>query len=226
MARGARAVVVYPEFRGRGAPQHDTAARIEEAKGLALAIGLVVVEATGVLAIPAAGTWTFCFSSDDGCSLQIRPPGGTYTTLLSYPNPRGIADSLGSYAFPSAGPYEIRAVLYENNGGSGGEVSARQGSASSWDATFKLIGDTANGGLAVSSAPVGAGTTGYLAHVGADVKGAMLDATPRQSSCYVRYAFTNPGGLASLTMPLALSVLTHWRSITQSIAGLPLTTYS
>jgi len=38
-------VVVYPEFRGRGAPQHDSAARIEEAKGLALAIGLVVVDA-------------------------------------------------------------------------------------------------------------------------------------------------------------------------------------
>ena len=48
MARGARAVVVYPEFRGRGAPQHDTAARIEEAKGLALAIGLVVVEAMAI----------------------------------------------------------------------------------------------------------------------------------------------------------------------------------
>jgi GTP-binding protein HflX len=38
-------VVVYPEFRGRGAPQHDSAARLEEAKGLALAIGLVVVDA-------------------------------------------------------------------------------------------------------------------------------------------------------------------------------------
>ncbi|HMT46721.1 MAG TPA: GTPase HflX, partial [Novosphingobium sp.] len=38
-------MVVYPEFRGRGAPQHDSAARIEEAKGLALAIGLVVVDA-------------------------------------------------------------------------------------------------------------------------------------------------------------------------------------
>lgn len=48
MARGARAVVVYPEFRGRGAPQHDTAARIEEAKGLALAIGLVVVDAMAI----------------------------------------------------------------------------------------------------------------------------------------------------------------------------------
>lgn len=36
---------MYPEFKGRGARDLDSAARIEEAKGLALAIGLVVVEA-------------------------------------------------------------------------------------------------------------------------------------------------------------------------------------
>lgn len=49
MTRGARAVIVYPEFRGRGATGADTAARLEEARGLALAIGLEVVDA---LAIP------------------------------------------------------------------------------------------------------------------------------------------------------------------------------
>ena len=32
--------------------------------------------------------------------------------------------------------------------------------------------------------------------------------------------------LASLMMPLSGSVFTHWRSTTQSSAGLPLTTYS
>ncbi len=42
-------MVVYPEFRVRGGGAIDTTARIEEAKGLALAIGLDVVEA---LAIP------------------------------------------------------------------------------------------------------------------------------------------------------------------------------
>ncbi len=42
-------MIAYPEFRGRGAPGIDTAARIEEARGLALAIGLEVVDA---LAIP------------------------------------------------------------------------------------------------------------------------------------------------------------------------------
>lgn len=44
VTRGARAIVVYPEFRGRGAATLDTAARLEEARGLALAIGLEVVE--------------------------------------------------------------------------------------------------------------------------------------------------------------------------------------
>ena len=41
-------MVVYPEFKGRGAAGIDTAARLEEAKGLALAIGLDVVEAFAV----------------------------------------------------------------------------------------------------------------------------------------------------------------------------------
>ena len=38
-------MIVYPEFRVRGGSGIDTAARLEEARGLALAIGLVVVEA-------------------------------------------------------------------------------------------------------------------------------------------------------------------------------------
>lgn len=47
VARGARAVVVCPTFRTRGASA-DPEARLEEAKGLALAIGLVVVDAVAV----------------------------------------------------------------------------------------------------------------------------------------------------------------------------------
>lgn len=48
MTRGARAVVVYPEFRVRGGHGTDTAARLEEARGLALAIGLEVVDAFAI----------------------------------------------------------------------------------------------------------------------------------------------------------------------------------
>lgn len=161
-----------------------------------------VVEATGTLTIPSAGVWTFCVASDDGCSLQIRPLGGAYATVLSYPDLRGMGDTLGTYNFASAGQYEIRVIIFENGGGSGGEVSAKPGSFGSWDAGFKLIGDTAAGGLAISSVPVGAGSSGYLAHVGTNVKSAMLDASPPKSSCYLRYPFTNPGGLTTLAMPI------------------------
>lgn len=39
---------MYPEFRGRAAASVDTAARLEEARGLALAIGLEVVDAIAI----------------------------------------------------------------------------------------------------------------------------------------------------------------------------------
>jgi GTP-binding protein HflX len=47
VTRGARALVVYPVMRQRGAAI-DTEARLEEARGLALAIGLVVADAVSV----------------------------------------------------------------------------------------------------------------------------------------------------------------------------------
>jgi GTPase len=45
VTRGARAVIACPEFRGKAANGQDSAARLEEAKGLALAIGIEVVDA-------------------------------------------------------------------------------------------------------------------------------------------------------------------------------------
>ncbi|GGY97144.1 GTPase HflX [Novosphingobium colocasiae] len=59
VARGARALVVYPQMRSRDARGHglDPAARVEEARGLALAIGLVVADALVVpVREPRAGT--------------------------------------------------------------------------------------------------------------------------------------------------------------------------
>ncbi|HET6407095.1 MAG TPA: chitobiase/beta-hexosaminidase C-terminal domain-containing protein, partial [Chthoniobacteraceae bacterium] len=161
-----------------------------------------VVEAVGTITVPSAGAWTFCVSSDDGCSLQIRPVGGSYTTVLSYTGLRGMGDSIGTYNIPSAGDYEIRAIVFENGGGSGGEVSARFGSVGVWDSTFKLIGDTVSGGFAVRSLPTGSSSTGYTPFISTNVKATMFDAVPKKSSAYIRYSFSNPGGLTSLSMPI------------------------
>ncbi|KQM13054.1 GTPase HflX [Novosphingobium sp. Leaf2] len=55
VTRGARALVAYPQMRGRR--DLDTEARLEEARGLALAIGLEVVDALAiVIREPRAGT--------------------------------------------------------------------------------------------------------------------------------------------------------------------------
>lgn len=55
VTRGARALVVYPQMRGRG--DLDPEARLEEARGLAAAIGLVVAEAMAIpIREPRAGT--------------------------------------------------------------------------------------------------------------------------------------------------------------------------
>lgn len=55
MTRGARALVVYPQMRGRGG--QDVEARLEEARGLALAIGLFVADSFAVpIREPRPGT--------------------------------------------------------------------------------------------------------------------------------------------------------------------------
>ncbi|GGB98371.1 GTPase HflX [Novosphingobium endophyticum] len=55
VTRGARALVVYPQMRGKG--DIDPDARLEEARGLALAIGLVVADAVAIpIREPRAGT--------------------------------------------------------------------------------------------------------------------------------------------------------------------------
>jgi hypothetical protein len=81
---------------------------------------------------------------------------------------------------PTAGDYEIRAIVFENEGGSGGELSARFGSVAAWDSTFKLIGDTANGGLADKVRSDRHWRLGLWAFVSTNLKAPMFDAVPAE----------------------------------------------
>jgi hypothetical protein len=162
-----------------------------------------VVEGIGIITVPSAGIWSFCVGSDDGCSLKIRPIGGSYTDVFPPAGLRGMSDSIGTYNFPTAGDYEIRVVIFENGGGSGGEVSARSGSASQWTSTFKLIGDTASGGLAIRSVPQGSGSVGgYGGLIGTNLLAPMYNASPKKSSVFLRYPFTvsNPATVNTMTL--------------------------
>ncbi len=154
-----------------------------------------VVEATGVITIPTAGVWSFGVNSDDGFELYIDN-----TRVCFFDGGRGAADTIGSINLTS-GSHTVRVMIYEGNGGSSGELFARQGSAVAWDNTFRLVGDTANGGLAVASRPLGSAGSGYLSEVNKNVETTMRNVS---SSAYIRYRFSvaDPSTLATLSLPI------------------------
>jgi hypothetical protein len=77
-------------------------------------------------------------------------------------------------------------VVYENNGGSSGELFARQGSHAAWSSSFRLVGDVSGGGLAVRSRPLGNAGSGYMSFIGTEVEAQMSGVS---SSAYIRFPF-------------------------------------
>ncbi|MHB1036931.1 MAG: lamin tail domain-containing protein [Pirellulales bacterium] len=142
-----------------------------------------VIEAKGTVTIPAAGDWTFGVNSDDGFGLNV----GTFR--MEYPNQRGPADTFGTFTFPAAGDYPVRLVMYERGGGSEVELYAAKGGFTSYAGTdtWRLVGDTAAGGLAVVSLPVSGGSgLGFKSLIGTDVETSMRD---KNATAYVRVPF-------------------------------------
>ncbi|HRZ99598.1 MAG TPA: CotH kinase family protein [Candidatus Paceibacterota bacterium] len=156
-----------------------------------------VVEATATLTIPAAGQWTFGVNSDDGFGLKI----GSYE--MAYPDPRGPGDTLATFNVPAAGTYPLRLVFYERGGGSELEFWGAKGAFSFWnESSFRLIGDTAQGGLAVASTPMTGGLgSGYRSDIRTDAQSQMLN---RRSSAQIRLPFqvTNPTAKGSLSLKI------------------------
>jgi len=108
-----------------------------------------VVLVTAMVLIPQAGQWTFGVNSDDGFGLELTDGINTFTA--SYPNPRAAADTLAMFNFPQWGLYRLRLVFYERGGNAELELFAAQGSHTSYNSNFRLVGDYTNGGLYVNS---------------------------------------------------------------------------
>jgi len=155
------------------------------------------LEATAIITIPASGNWTFGINSDDGFSLSL----GSF--FMSYPNPRGPADTLQTFNFTAAGDHPLRLVFYECGGGSEVELFAAAGSFTAIGQTpsFRLVGDAADGGLAVRSLPIGTGSASSRGAIQTDVQAAMFN---QNASAYIRLPFvlTNAAALRSLTLQM------------------------
>lgn len=158
-----------------------------------------VVEATAQLTIPTTGAWTFGVNSDDGFGLTLTRDGVT-AFVMSFPSPRGPADTLQTFNVTQAGVYDARLVFYERGGGAELEFFAAPGSHGSFNANFDLVGDTANGGLAAESVVVSGGSGPSLANfVETNLEATMLGVN---ASAYLRMPFqvADPASYESLTL--------------------------
>ena len=141
------------------------------------------IRATGTVVIPTAGTWTFGLNSDDGGRIQIDG-----TDLMVDDSNHGPQDHFGSRVL-TAGSHTFEVIMWEGYGGDEVEFFAAPGSFVTWGAQFKLVGDTANGGLAAFTQPAGAGSV-----IGTNIEGAMRHVN---ATAYVRVPFT-AGSVAGL----------------------------
>ncbi len=109
------------------------------------------IRLTGYVEIPTAGTYTFGTNSDDG--VQTRIDG---TVLYTDDTFHGPEDHLGS-RFLAAGQHSFEVVMFQGTGGDSLEFYAAPGNYTSWDPAFRLVGDTASGGLVATTSADGVG---------------------------------------------------------------------
>ena len=110
-----------------------------------------VIKATGSVEITTAGIYTFGVNSDDG--VRVRIDG---VNVVHDDTSHGPTDFFGSRSL-TVGSHSFEVVMFQGQGGNCLEFFAAQGSYSAWDANaFRLVGDTANGGLPATTQQVGA----------------------------------------------------------------------
>lgn len=109
------------------------------------------IKATGWIEITQAGVYTFGTNSDDG--IRVRIDG---VAVITDNTSHGPLDFFGTRNL-SVGLHTFEVVMFQGNGGNCVEFFAAQGSYSAWDANaFRLVGDTANGGLPATTLQTGA----------------------------------------------------------------------
>ena len=149
-----------------------------------------VYQGKGTLTIPTAGVWTFGVNSDDGGRILIDG-----VTVMDDPNQHGPEDHLGSVTL-TAGSHTFEVWYWERAGGDEGEFYASAGSYTAWTSAMRLVGDTANGGLACFTTPIG--VSGSATSVRTNIEVAMRNVN---ASVFARLPFTaSTGSYTSLTL--------------------------
>lgn len=151
----------------------------------------IALRATGTIVIPNDGDWTFHVNSDEGFRLRIDG-----VQVMQFTGTRGPSDSLITRNL-TAGEHTITLTYFEQTGGDEVELSAAEGAHENFSGFFRLIGDTANGGLPVLVPPGSEASS-----VATDLTEAMHNVSP---SAYVRIPFevADPAAVESLLFTIS-----------------------
>ncbi|QJE96483.1 lamin tail domain-containing protein [Luteolibacter luteus] len=130
------------------------------------------IKLTGWVDIATAGIYTFGTNSDDGVRVKIDG-----VAIITDDTSHGPLDNIRTRNL-TVGLHSFEVVMFQGAGGDCLEFFAAEGSYSSWDANaFKLVGDTANGGLPAMTQQEGAGGiigTNTQPYLSAPAKGAFF----------------------------------------------------
>ena len=106
-----------------------------------------IIEVQGTINISSTGNWTFGVSTSESFSFELT--NGTNTYSFTYTGTGTVADVLRTFNV-AAGDYNLRMVYVETTGGAELELFAAQGTYTTFNSSvFHLVGDTANGGIAL-----------------------------------------------------------------------------
>ncbi len=139
----------------------------------------VATEVHALITIPAAGAWTFGLDHNEGYLLQI----GDFQATQSG---TGNTEKFYTFNFDTAGTYELNLYHFERTGSSWLKLYSAQGTLTSFSSAFHLVGDVANGGLAVKSDLVGSTGTSISQLLGTNIQSQMLGVN---SDFYSRVTF-------------------------------------
>ena len=104
---------------------------------------------TGYLQIQTPGAYTFGTNSDDGARLRIDLGTGLFDVIV-HDRVQPPGEYFGVVNFSAAGNYAFQFTYFENTGQATTELFAAPGILDASSNSFRLIGDTANGGIATA----------------------------------------------------------------------------
>ncbi len=106
------------------------------------------------LEIPAAGTYSFNFRTDDGCGLKIEGANctGAYGVVKdpsdsSFVFNESATSARAAFSFPAAGTYDVAFISFDSGGGGSAELSWAAGAVTANDErqlAWSLMGNTAH----------------------------------------------------------------------------------